>query len=51
MVLTDYKKAFYSMKREEICKNLEKTGIVADLLIKVKNTYKRTISCVKTNKW
>jgi hypothetical protein len=29
---------------------LEKTGIAADLLRKVKNTYRMTINCIKTNK-
>jgi hypothetical protein len=35
MVFIDYKKAFNSVKKEEIRKNLEKIGIAADLLIKV----------------
>jgi hypothetical protein len=50
MVFVDYKKAFYSVKREDTWKILEKTGIAADLFRKVKNTYKRTINCIKTNK-
>jgi hypothetical protein len=31
MIFTDYKKAYDSVKREEITKSLEKTGISADL--------------------
>jgi hypothetical protein len=50
MVFVDYKKAFDSVKKEEISKSLEKIGIAAYFLRKVKNTYKRTINCVKTNK-
>jgi hypothetical protein len=49
MVFTDYTKAFVSVKREEIWKSLEKIGITADLLREVKNTYKRTTDCIKTN--
>jgi hypothetical protein len=49
MVSIDYKKAFNSVKREEICKRLEKVKIAADLG-KVKSTYKRTTNCVKINK-
>jgi hypothetical protein len=50
MLFIDYKKPSDSVKREKICKSLEKIGIAADLLGKVKNTYKRAINCVKTNK-
>jgi hypothetical protein len=50
MVFTDYKKAFHGMKREEIWKSLDKIGNALNILIKVKNTYKGTIKCIKTNK-
>jgi hypothetical protein len=50
MVFIDCKKAFDGVKTEEICKSLEKIIIVVDLLRKVKNTYKKIINCVKTNK-
>jgi hypothetical protein len=50
MVFIDYKKAFGSMKREEISRSSTKIGVSADLLRKVKNTYKNTIHFVKTNK-
>jgi hypothetical protein len=36
MVFLDFKKAFGSMKREEIWKSLEKIGILADLIEKWK---------------
>jgi hypothetical protein len=38
MVFINYKKPFDSMKREEIWKSLEKTGITVYLLRKVENT-------------
>jgi hypothetical protein len=47
MVFIDCKKAFDSVKREEILKSLEKVGIAADLLKKVKNTYKRAVIALK----
>jgi hypothetical protein len=50
MVFIDYKKAFDSVKREEMWESLEKIGIAVDLLRKAKNTYKRTVNCIKTNK-
>jgi hypothetical protein len=50
MVFIDCKKAFDSMKREEVWKSLEKIGIAADMLRKVKNTCKMTPDCNKTNK-
>jgi hypothetical protein len=43
MTFIYYKKAFDSVKREEIWKSLEKIGIAADLLKEMKNTYYRTI--------
>jgi hypothetical protein len=47
IVFIDSKKAFGSAEREQIWKSLEKIGIVADLLQKVKNVCTRTINCVK----
>jgi hypothetical protein len=41
MIFIDYKKAFDSVRREEIWKSLEKLGISTDLVRKVKNTQKR----------
>jgi hypothetical protein len=37
-----YKKAFGSVRREEIWKSVEKPGNLTDLSIKVKNTYEYT---------
>jgi hypothetical protein len=50
MVIIHYKKAFDTVKREEIWKSVAKIEIAADLFRKVKNTYDRTINCIKTNK-
>jgi hypothetical protein len=44
MIFIDYKKVFDSVRRD-----LEKLRISADILRKVKNTYEKTINCVKTN--
>jgi hypothetical protein len=41
---------FFSVRRKEIWKSLEKLGISTDLLREVKNTYEKTINCVKENK-
>jgi hypothetical protein len=38
------------MKKEDIWKSLEKIGTAAYLLRKLKNSYNRTIKCVKTRK-
>jgi hypothetical protein len=42
--MADYKKAFHREDRRNL-QSFEKTGITADLLKKVKNTYKRTLLC------
>jgi hypothetical protein len=50
MSYINYKKAFNSVKREEITRSSIEIGVSADLLRKVKNTYKSTINFVKINK-
>jgi hypothetical protein len=46
MIFIDHKKVFNSEKR----RNLEKLQISTYLLRKAKNTHKKTINCVMTNK-
>jgi hypothetical protein len=49
VIIINYNKVFDSMRKEEICKSLEKLGISTDLLRKVKNTHEKSVNCVKTD--